>query len=296
MDIAVATDFAGSTGDPDLSLRALAEAGFASLHWCHHWCDDFHYGKHELAYIKSLLKQYHLRLLDIHGSQGVEKCWNSTVEYRRREGVDLVANRIRMLRELDGTGTVMMHVPHFGIDTPEADRPGISQSFDALCRSIDELMPLLDSTDTLIAVENMWRDSWETIEALLARYPANRIGICYDAGHANANCNKRLETLAKNKGRLEALHLHDNNGEGDQHQPPFYGTVDWPRLADILATSSYSREISFELSMTHTPFLKEGLEPGVKQPYENRLAFARDAFERCSRFARQVADARQAVE
>ena len=296
MDIAVATDFAGSTGDPDLSLRALAEAGFASLHWCHHWCDDFHYGKHELAYIKSLLKQYHLRLLDIHGSQGVEKCWNSTVEYRRREGVDLVANRIRMLRELDGTGTVMMHVPHFGIDTPEADRPGISQSFDALCRSIDELMPLLDSTDTLIAVENMWRDSWETIEALLARYPANRIGICYDAGHANANCNKRLETLAKNKGRLEALHLHDNNGEGDQHQPPFYGTVDWPRLADILATSSYSREISFELSMTHTPFLKEGLEPGVKQPYENRLAFARDAFERGSRFARQVAAARQAVE
>ena len=258
--------------------------------------DDFHYGKHELAYIKSLLKQYNLRLLDIHGSQGVEKCWYSPVEYRRREGVDLVANRIRMLRELDGTGTVMMHVPHFGIDTPAPDRAGISQSFDALCRSIDELMPLLDSTDTLIAVENMWRDSWETMESLLARYPANRIGICYDSGHANANGNKRLETLAKNKGRLEALHLHDNNGEGDQHQPPFYGTVDWTRLADILATSSYSRELSFELSMTHTPFLKEGLEPGVKQPYENRLAFARDAFARCARFAEQVASARRAAE
>lgn len=288
MEIASATDFAGSTGDPDLSLRALSEAGFASLHWCHHWCDDFHYGKHELAYIKSLLKQYNLRLLDIHGSQGVEKCWYSLIEYRRREGVDLVANRIRMLRELDGTGTVMMHVPHFGIDTPAPDRAGISQSFDALCRSIDELMPLLDRTDTLIAVENMWRDSWETIEALLARYPANRIGLCYDSGHANANCNKRLETLAKNKGRLQALHLHDNNGESDQHQPPFYGTVDWPRLADILATSSYTRELSFELSMTHTPFLKEGVEPGVKQPYENRLAFARDAFARCTRFARMM--------
>ena len=295
MEIASATEFAGSTGDPDLSLRALSEAGFASLHWCHHWCDDFHYGKHELASIKSLLKQYNLRVLDIHGSQGVEKCWYSPVEYRRREGVDLVANRIRMLRELDGTGTVMMHVPHFGIDTPAPDRAGISQSFDALCRSIDELMPLLDRTDTLIAVENMWRDSWETIEALLARYPANRIGLCYDSGHANANCNKRLETLAKNKGRLQALHLHDNNGESDQHQPPFYGTVDWPRLAEILATSSYSREISFEMSMGNTPFVQEGVEIR-DQPYENRLAFARDAFERCSRFAGQVASARQAAE
>ena len=32
MNIAAATDFAGSTGDPELSLRALAEAGFTSLH------------------------------------------------------------------------------------------------------------------------------------------------------------------------------------------------------------------------------------------------------------------------
>lgn len=294
MKIAAATDFAGSTGDPDLSLRALAEAGFTSLHWCHHWCDDFLYDAHELAYIKGLLKQYQLRLLDIHGSQGVEKCWSSPTEYCRQAGVELVANRIRMLRELDGTGTLMMHVPHFNIDTAETDRPGVVQGFEALCRSIDELMPLLDSTDSLIAVENMWRDSWETIETLLARYPANRIGVCYDSGHANASCNRRMETLAKNKGRLQALHLHDNNGEGDQHQPPGYGTIDWPRLAEIIATSAYTREISFEMSMTNTPFFKEGLEPGVKQPYENRLAFARDAFMRCSRFAESVVAARQA--
>ena len=55
MKIAAATDFAGSTGDPDLSLRALAEAGFTSLHWCHHWCDDFLYDAFSATERKAIL-------------------------------------------------------------------------------------------------------------------------------------------------------------------------------------------------------------------------------------------------
>ncbi len=295
MNIAAATDFAGSTGDPELSLRVLAEAGFTSLHWCHHWCDDFLYGRAEIAHIKRLLKRYGLALLDIHGSQGAEKCWNSPVEYQRRAGVELVANRIRMLRALDGTGTLMMHIPTYSIPSRGQNRAAAAECFAALCRSLDDLMPLLDRTDCTIAVENMWHDTWETIETLLDRYPANRIGICYDSGHANANVNKRIESLAKNRHRLQALHLHDNNGEGDQHQPPFYGTVDWERLAQIIASSSYPREISFEMSGANTPHFKEGV-PANQQTYEARLAFARDAYSRCARFvemvdAHRVADA-----
>lgn len=288
--IAAATDFAGSTGNPDLSLRALAEAGFTSLHWCHHWCDDYIYTKPELDYIAGLMKKYGLELLDIHGSMGAEKSWCSTSEYERQAGVILVANRIEMLRTLNGTGTLMMHMPNFSVlpenNTPEI-RASVQARFDALCRSIDDLMPLLDSTDSLIAVENMWQDDWSTMEELFRRYPANRIGLCYDSGHANASYNKRMDSLERNKGRLQALHLHDNNGEGDQHQPPFYGNVDWQRLAKIIASSSYTREISFEMSIANTPFNKKDEATGT-YPYEARLAFAKDAFERCSRFAAMV--------
>ena len=291
MKIAAATDFAGSTGDPDMSLRALAEAGFTSLHWCHHWCDDFLYGKAELDYIAGLLKKYGLTLLDIHGSQGFEKSWCSPVEYQRKAGVELVSNRIRMLRELGGTGTLIMHIPFFKVIQPEDIRPTIRECIDSLHRSIEDLMPLLDETDSLIAVENMWHDSWEVIESLLERYPANRIGLCYDSGHANASHNKRMDSLEKNKGRLEALHLHDNNGEGDQHQPPFYGNVDWERLAKIIATSSYKRELSFEMSGSNTPFFVKGVDAS-RQTYEARLAFAKDAYERCARFVGMVEKAR----
>ena len=288
MKISLTSDFAGSTGDPAPSLKALAEAGFTNVMWCHHWCDDFLYDRNEIGYLKLLFKEYGIALSDIHGSQGVEKCWHSPAEYCRKAGVELVANRIAMLREMDGDGTIMMHVPFFNVGEQDAaERKVIKDHFDALCRSLDELMPLLEKADTAISVENMWLDSWELMEELLARYPANRLGICYDSGHGNANANKQMDCLERNKGRLIALHLDDNDGTGDQHQPPFYATVDWGRLAGIIATSSYKRELSFELSMMNTPFRVEGLT-AVQQPYEARLSFAKDAHERCVRFAEAV--------
>jgi sugar phosphate isomerase/epimerase len=288
MNLSLTSDFAGSTGEPAFSLKALAEAGFTNVMWCHHWCDDFLYDRNEIGYLKSLFKEYGIALSDIHGSQGVEKCWHSPVEYCRKAGVELVANRIEMLREMDGDGTIMMHVPFFNAGgQDEAERKVVKDHFDALCRSLDELMPLLEKADTAISAENMWLDSWELMEELLARYPANRLGICYDSGHGNANANKQLDHLERNKGRLIALHLDDNDGTGDQHQPPYYATVDWDRLAGIIATSSYKRELSFELSMMNTPFRVEGLT-AFQQPYEARLAFAKDAHSRCVRFAEDV--------
>ena len=295
MKIASNTDIAESTGNPELALRPLAEAGFTHLHWCHHWNDDFIYTKPELDHIEGLLEKYGLTLLDIHGSQGWEECWNSTVEYQRKAGVEIVANRVEMLRRLGGTGVLMMHVPFYSVwlaQQNEEAKAGAKACFDAVCRSLDELMPLLDREDALIAVENMWDDDWSTLETLFDRYPANRLGLCYDAGHANANSHKCMDSLERNKGRLQALHLHDNDGSSDQHQPPFYGTVDWPRLAKIIATSSYTRELSFEMGMRCTPSLVPNLPRGESQPYEARLAFAHDAYERCSRFARMVEDAR----
>ena len=98
MDIALNTDILRSTGSPEPYLRLIAEAGFTHLHWCHQWNTDFLYSSHEIAQLKKWLKQYGLKLLDIHGSAGMEKVWFSPEEYRRKSGVELVLNRIVMLR------------------------------------------------------------------------------------------------------------------------------------------------------------------------------------------------------
>ena len=64
-----------------------------------------------------------------------------------------------------------------------------------------------------------------------------------------------LEELASTKDRLISLHLHDNDGYGDQHKLPFSGTVDWGRLVTILGSSAYTKCISMESGMAN-----EGIE------------------------------------
>lgn len=276
MNVAVNTDYAGGLGCPEKRLANMARVGFTHVHWCHQWNTDFAYMEGEINQIKQWFKQYGLTLLDIHGSVGPEKNWFSPVEYQRQAGRELVANRMKMLRELDGTGTVMMHIPAFLSITSEVERPAILKKLDALRKSLDELMPLSRELNVPIAVENTAYDTFEIIETLLAEYPPEFLGLCYDSGHGHLFDNKGLDHLDHNKDRLMALHIHDNDGTGDLHQPPFYGTLEWERFASILKASPYPREISFEIGVKNTPFA------------ENHEAFMDDAYARCLKFTKMV--------
>ena len=291
MKIAINTDFLGGTGSPEARLKAIAEAGFTHLHWCHQWNTDFFYCSPEVKQYAKWLHEFGLELLDIHGSAGMEKCWYSTEEYQRQAGVELVINRIIMLHELGGTGSLMMHIPAIRLQQG-FDPAVVLPQYDALKRSLAELMPVLEKYSVRIAAENMPNDNFELLNRLMSEYPENYIGITYDSGHGNIGEGKGLDHMEPLKNRLQALHLNDNDSSGDQHQPPFYGTVDWQRMVKILAESSYKgRPLSFELGMRNTPFFEKELE--LKQKPENIRAFLADAYDRCARVVRMFEQIRK---
>ena len=279
--LAVATDFNGSGGDPGEALRLIAEAGFTHLHWCHQWNTDHLYSDWEIARIAGMLRRFGLKLLDIHGSDacagGALRSWHSPDETYRRAGVELVLNRLRMHAMLRGEGTLMMHVPAITPwnDTPEG-REDVWRRVDALRRSLDEILPVARGLGIPLALENMPGDTWEVLDRLFDETPPDAVGLCYDSGHGNIDEKGRkadgIEHLERHLDRLQALHLHDNDGSGDQHRPPFMGTVDWPRLVSDIRRSAYRRPLRFELSM-------RAVAP------TGPAAFIADAFARCRRVA-----------
>ena len=229
-------------------MRRIGEAGFSHVHWCHQWNTDFVYVDCEIRQAASWLRQFGLRLSDLHGSHGQEKDWGSATEYQRLAGVELIENRIEMTARL-GADVVILHLPT-GLREDQADHVSWSQ----LRRSLDALEPCARAHQVRIAIEN---GSFEPIERVLAAYDAGYLGLCYDSGHGNlaADGLDRLESL---RDRLIAIHLHDNDGLSDQHKLPFTGTVDWPRLARIIARSSYTKCVSLETTMGKTGIDDEG--------------------------------------
>lgn len=88
----------------------------------------------------------------------------------------------------------------------------------------------------VLALENTLEDSPEPLCRLVESLDLNVFGHCFDIGHFNvfARCSL-LEWLESVKGRLLELHLHDNNGDNDQHLAIGAGTADFKTLFDYIS-------------------------------------------------------------
>ena len=203
-----------------------------------------------------------LKLLDLHGSMGREKNWTSEREYERLAGVELVKNRIEMAARLQ-SDVIIMHVPAW-------------PACDSLRRSLDELAEFARERGVRIAIEN---GDFAAIRNLLSEYDQSYLGLCYDSGHGNVG-GDGLDQLASLKERLISVHLHDNDGSGDQHNLLFSGTINWERLAGIIAGSAYKKCVSLEVSMRNS---------GV----EDEIEFLGLAFETGIRFSKMIEDAKK---
>ena len=235
--LSIVSDYMSDRGSPEAYLRRIAEAGFSHVHWGHHWGDDFLYSGSEIREIGKWLADCGLELDGVHASSGREKLWGSVREYERLAGVELVRNRIEMASELS-CSVIVMHLPR---EIANADED--AAAWRQLHRSLEELEPCARERGVRIAVEN---GVFSAVERVLGSYPPDYVGLCYDAGHGNMS-GDGLDRLDVLKDRLIAAHLHDNDGTEDQHIPPFTGTVDWERLAPIIAKSSYAGPVSLEL-------------------------------------------------
>ena len=79
------------------------------------------------------------------------------------------------------------------------------------------------------------------------------IGICWDFGHANIGDFKQSEALEYVGSRLKVIHVNDNLGVGDDHVPPFLGTVDWKDAMKGLDSIGFDGLFNFEVVSRRVP-------------------------------------------
>jgi sugar phosphate isomerase/epimerase len=157
------------------------------------------------------------------------------------------------------------------------EKPDRRYEPEATARGLERALESLGGLDTGIALENgPLNCEPEGFLPLAERF--DRLGLLLDTGHLNM-------FLGADPGRIEGyldalplpivdLHLHDNDGEHDQHLPLGAGTLPYPELFAALRARGHDGPATLEV----TPHLK-GLNsenPADVESLRNTLALARD--------------------
>jgi sugar phosphate isomerase/epimerase len=100
---------------------------------------------------------------------------------------------------------------------------------------------------TLLTLENVYETQPALIKELLTRLQAPNIRFCLDVGHLQAFGGGDFPSwLAELGSFVGQLHLHDNNGEADEHLALGQGIIPIPQVLDFFAGRQASPILTLE--------------------------------------------------
>jgi hypothetical protein len=127
-----------------------------------------------------------------------------------------------------------------------------------------------------IALENIF--DHRCLTYVFDRVASPNLGFCYDAGHRNCK-EPDIDLLSLFGDKLVALHLHDNDGTGDQHRVPFEGKIDWKEQMSRIAAKAIAAQPRWnappEAPARQYPTIRSRRKNGSPTPLPQRLSLTR---------------------
>lgn len=107
-----------------------------------------------------------------------------------------------------------------------------------------EILKVCEKCDIPIAIENLL--SSKIFMDIFKHISHPYLKFCYDSGHDNCD-HSDYDYLSLYSDKLITLHLHDNDGTGDQHTLNKIGTIDWNNIASKLAKINPNINLDYEI-------------------------------------------------
>ena len=230
----------------DIPLRErfalIKSSGFAAVGL---WCDDWFGWTGHRAFAE-LARAEGLQVIDGHAPFSRDYDFVNAIWQDTQNGETTFETYMRTINECgeDGIKNLIVHIED------ECSQPPNETGLLRLRRMTE----LAEQRGVTLALENITDYSY--LSYVFERIDSPRVGFCYDAGHRNAN-EPDIDHLSLFGNRLVALHLHDNDGTGDQHLLPGAGNIDWTERMAAIARTGYTGPITLE-STTGGPGTKSG--------------------------------------
>jgi sugar phosphate isomerase/epimerase len=235
------------------TLQRVEQAGIPAVEI---FCARQHLDYRDKAQITELghwFRDSELKLHSLHSPMYTDEIWGrsgphavititETVKNKRLEMVD----EIKRALEIAEVIPFRYLVQHIGVGGEEFDL----RKFDAAFAALEELSLFARQRGVDILLENI-PNELSSAERLVLFEDMTHIGLnfAFDVGHANMNegVERAFELM---KARIRSTHVHDNDGENDQHLYPIEskgGTVDWKRTMELFRGAAGQFPLVLEL-------------------------------------------------
>lgn len=155
------------------------------------------------------------------------------------------------------------------------------------------LVPYCERFGIKVAMENMFRtvpnevrkqpstcSTPEEFCAYIDEIGSPWIVACLDIGHAAVLGKDPVDFIrALGPDRLQALHVQDNDGVGDDHTLPFFGSIDYLAVMDALREIGYRGDLTLEAENFLKPVPQE-LRPAAEAFMYRTADFLRQRFQK----------------
>lgn len=183
--------------------------------------DDVRYGRDSLG----MRFQVHAPLSDVN--------IGSVHEPMRIAAVDEIKQTIMMCRQLE-IPLVTIH-PGFVQGIAFLNK---AKALEKTKESVKEVAAYAAGQSVTVVVENLPANINATCthaDELLEAIEGSGLGICFDMGHANTA--GQMDEMLKLVDRFKNVHLHNNDGQWDQHNRVDDGSADLSKVASVLKKS-----------------------------------------------------------
>lgn len=231
-------------------LERIWNAGFPGVEI---FCARQHIDYRDRAQIEELghwFRDSPLRMHSLHSPMYADDVWGrsgpravidvtETTKAQRMNNVD----EIKRALEISEAVPFRYLIQHVGVSGQEYDEHRVEAAFS----SLDEIRSFAGQRGVEVLLENIPNElaSAQRLNEFLAQTHLN-LNYCFDIGHAHMTFGID-DQFKRMKPRIRSTHIHDNNGEEDQHLFPGKGTIDWSYAAPLLASCPDSCPLLLEL-------------------------------------------------
>lgn len=125
-------------------------------------------------------------------------------------------------------------------------------------KAIEAYLEYAYKYNTGIAVENLpvfhgivpvmpfYSSNFEDLCTLVDKINDDRVGICWDTGHANLMSFDQADAVRFVGDRLKCTHIHNNFKNADDHLTPDTGNIDWKSVMNAMANIEYDGALALE--------------------------------------------------